>query len=156
MGTKVYLDSTKAPAVAVVNATYPGQTQSGLLPAACKVTGDACWQEAVRNGTIKFISTSATDTTGKPVVFGFYKTVSTIVTPGAMLYCNKPFYANDGTYGGVSDVVENHCSPEEEISFAGNALGGVGLYIRNGSSICAQKKFDQNLVGWLETQVTCQ
>ena len=58
MGVKVYLNSLTAPAGAVTNATYPGQTQSGLLPSACRITGDDCWKEAVRNGTIKFVQTT--------------------------------------------------------------------------------------------------
>lgn len=157
MGTKVYLDSTKAPAGAVVNATYPGQTQSGLLPPECKTTGDACWQEAVRNGTIKFIATSQveTDSPTRSIVFGFYKTVSTIVSPGKTVYCNKPFFADNGTHG-VSDAVENRCILAEEVSFVGNTLGGIVVSIENGLTVCYQKKFDSNLLGWLNTQVVCQ
>jgi hypothetical protein len=160
MGTEMYLDSSKTPVGAVVNATYPGQTQSGLLPPECKTTGDACWQEAVRNGTIKFTATNATDKSGKAVVFGFYKTVSTISYPGQnkMVYCNRQFYADKGTNATnteAPDAVENHCTLDEEVSFVSNSLGGVGSYIQNGVNVCAQKKFDQTLNSWIEVQVTC-
>lgn len=153
MGVKLYLDSTKAPTGAVVNATYPGQTQSGLLPAACVTTGDACWQEAVRNGTLKFVSTAAVDA-GQPtrsVVFGSYKTVSTIAFPGTVLYCNKPFFADDGTRGNPNESVENYCVTSETVYSMGNALGEIFEEINptTGVSTYYQKKFDQNLSGWV-------
>lgn len=157
-GTTVYLDTARAPAGAVVAGTSPGETLSGLLPSASTTVGDAGWQDAVRNGTIKFITTDARDPTvpSKPIVFAFYRTVSTILFPGQnkVLYCVRPLLAEDGTYG-TPDVVENHCSQSEAVSSVGNVLGTVTLYIENGVNVCYQKKFDQNLNGWTEAQVPC-
>lgn len=160
MGTKVYLDSATAPSGAVTNATFPGQTQSGLLPTACKITGDDCWKEAVRNGTIKFISTTATDQTNRPIVFGVYKTVSTVVFPGQnkTLYCNKPFFSDDGSLVATNDPVENRCLTDEGIYFIGNILGGITQVKRDGSGLiaCFQWQFNPNLLGWSMSEAVCQ
>lgn len=167
MGTKVYLNSATAPAGSVVNATYPGQTQSGLLPAACRVTGDDCWKEAVRNGTIKFVQTTARVPfiPTRPIAFGSYKTIDTIFFPGqnVVAHCSKPFYADDGSLVKTSEKVEEGaCNlTREQIFHIGNSLGEL-LQQKNpqtGEILCAQKKFVLNANGvsggWTETLVPC-
>ena len=158
MGVKVYLNSATAPAGAVTNATFPGQTESGLLPAACRITGDACWQEAVRNGTIKFVQTTAQDSNNRPMVFGFYKTVSTTAFAGQKLYCVSPIFADDGKTSVWPDAVESiGCATYEQVHHAGNALGEIFQEKNPISSVstCFQKKFYPNLNGWANEVVSC-
>lgn len=161
MGVKVYLDSTKAPAGAVTNATYPGQTQSGLLPPACLITGDTCWKESVKNGTIKFVQTTATNPhqPTRVIAFGSYKTVSVILYPGQnkMLYCSKPFFADDGTLVNPTESVESLCFDWEHTYHMGNTLG-ENFEDKNpttGASSCYQIKYDQVLDGWANTLIIC-
>lgn len=159
MGTKVYLDSTKAPAGAVVNGTFPGQTQSGLLPADCKITGDECWKEAVRNGTIKFLATTAKNPNQptRPIAFGFYKTVSTILWPGKLAYCEKPFFADDGTLVAPNDPVENRCVLAEHVFAVGNNFGEIiqQKNYNNGVIACFQQKYNTSLDGWDYSETPC-
>lgn len=164
-GVKNFLDKTLATPGAVVNATYPGQTQSGLLPPLCRITGDDCWKEAVRNGTIKFAATTAVNKLQptRPVAFGFYKTVDTIFFPGqnTMMYCLKPFFADDGTLVNAAEKVESGCNTWEAIYQVSNSLGEI-LQQKNpttGALACYQTKFvlnqDKISGGWTNTEVPC-
>lgn len=88
-----------APAFAPMGTRVTGANQ---LPAGCTATTQQCWKDAVINGTVKFIATSATMTgvNARPIVFAYYR--------GATgLYNMQPFYADTG------DVV------------TGNLTGGV-------------------------------
>lgn len=158
-GTKVYLDKTTAPAGAVTNATFPGQTLSGMLPMDCKLVGDDCWKEATRNGTIKFVQGGGRDPTvpNEPVVFAFYRVISQVVFPGQdkVLYCNRPILQKDGTYG-TPDVVENHCSVEEKPWLQGTSEGALlEEKYSNGAATCYRRFFDQTLNGWTSVPTTC-
>lgn len=162
MGTRVYLDSSKATAGSVVNATYPGQSQSGLLPVACRITGDDCWKEAVRNGAIKFVQTTALNNhqPTRPIAFGFYKTVDTIFFPGkhTLFYCMKPFFADDGTLVNPSEKVESgNCNSWEAVYIMGNELGEIWEQKNpaSGVSACFQMQMDQALDGWTNTTIPC-
>ena len=164
-GVKNYLDATQATPGSVVNATFPGQTQSGLLPPACRITGDDCWKEAVRNGTIKFVSTTAVDQVQptRPIAFCFYKTVDTIFFPNlrTTFYCIKPFFADDGTLVNVAEKVEGSCSPWEKIFHVSNTLGEIWQEKNpeTGVSACYQKRFilnsDKVSGGWTNIETPC-
>lgn len=159
--TYMYLDLTKASAGAVVNATYPGQAQSGLLPPACKRIGDDCWKEAVRNGTVRFTNIKGVNANqpSRAVVYGFYKTVSTLTMPGKMVYCAKPFYADDGTlaFGGGSGDVEDRCSPDEGMYLVEKDLGVIlqGKNSLTGVSACFYRSYSTLYDGWLTTEAAC-
>lgn len=156
-GTKVYLDARTAPIGAVANATHPGQTDSGLLPPECKQTQDACWQEATRNGTIKYVQTGGIDPpTGLPVVWAFYRTVSQVLFPGQskVLYCERPILAKDGTYGAPVSV-EDRCAqaPEVAISIQGTAEGVLVEQSVNGLKTCYRRKYSGG--GWVFAASAC-
>lgn len=160
MGTKVYLDAKTAPAGAVTNATYPGQTQSGLLPPACKLFYDDCWKEAVRNGTVRFVATTAIDGNQptRSVTVAFYKTVSKFLSPpGTVVYCQKMFFADTGTRSNQLEDVENGCIGWALTYLVGNSLGAI-LQQRNpttGELTCWQKHYRADIFGWVEDLTDC-
>lgn len=159
MGTKVYLDAKTAPAGAVTNATYPGQTQSGLLPPECKIWTDDCWKESVKNGTIKFVETTAKDPNypTRSLVFALYKTVSTSIFPGQMLYCSKIFFADDGSRWTSNLSVEDGCGTWELVYQTGNSIGAI-VSQKNpttGVGTCYQRNYSASVNGWRDDPVTC-
>lgn len=165
MGTKVYLDAKAAPVGSAVNATFPGQTQSGLLPPGgaplpnCWTTDDACWKEAVHNGTVKFVETTAKDPTmpTRSITFALYKTVSAQAFPGKMLYCSKIFFAENGELYSLNRSVEDQCNTWELVYQTGNSLGAI-LAQKNpdtGVSACFQRNYNTSVKGWVDNQVTC-
>lgn len=159
---KLYLDKATAPAGAVTNGTFPGQAESGLLPPECRITGDACWKQAVQNGTVKFKETPARNPLqpNRPIAFGFYKTIDTIFFPGQnkKLYCSKPFFADDGTLVQPNDPVENGCVWDEAVYIQENDLGIViqQKHFQTGAVACFQKKQDSVLNGWVNVETSCK
>jgi hypothetical protein len=160
-GTKVYLDSKTAPAGAVTNATYPGQTESGLLPPECRIVGDNCWHEAVRNGTLSTKTTTARNLLqpDRPIAWVHYKTIDTIAWPGQnkKLWCLTPVFADDGTTVKKNPPVEDVCSSDEQTWSITNDLG-VLYQEKNsltGVSACYQKLWDNIFLGWKTIEATC-
>ena len=160
-GTKVYLDSKTAPAGATTNATFPGQTESGLLPPECRIVGDTCWHEAVRNGALNFKATTARNLlqSDRPIAWVHYKTVDTIFWPGQgkKLWCLKPVFADDGTVVKKNPPIEDECSPDEQTWSITNDLGV--LYQEKNSSTgvaaCYQKRWDNVRLGWETIEAKC-
>jgi hypothetical protein len=161
MGVKVYLDAKNVPAGTtnfIVSGTFPGQTQSGLLPPECRSEGDACWKQAVANGTVQCITTTATDQTGRPTVFCVYRIISVFIYPGQnrMFWCNKPFYADTGRPPNPGEHLESFCDDWEEVFHVGNSLGEI-FQSKNpttGVMTYYQQKFRPDLGGWAASETT--
>ena len=155
-GTVNYLDKTQAPAGAMTQATFPGQALSGLLPPDCKTSGDDCFKEAARNGTIKFLPTNVRDAdpnaSSRPLANAFYRTVSTVVLPGTMAYCSLPYFTDTPTpvTGKVNQTMEDFCTQSEMTSINANALG---FEVRFKDYGCYQQKIENPL--WVFRSMTC-
>jgi hypothetical protein len=62
------------------------------LPAGCTSQSMQCWKDAVANGTVKFVATTATMTglNSRPIVFAYYKTAD------GLKWNTQPYYADTG------------------------------------------------------------
>jgi hypothetical protein len=84
----------------------------GQLPVGCTSWKQQCWKDAVANGTVKFIATSAkmTGVNDRPIMFAYFRNTTTAFgVTGQWNYL--PFYADDGTTfteigGGVSSEAD--------------------------------------------------
>jgi hypothetical protein len=105
--------------------TAMGTKVSGAnqLPAGCTAETMQCWKDAVTNGTVKLVATTATMTgsNSRPIVFAYYKTA-------AGLWNFIPMYADTGTLvgGTINDGVSSEADWTSGFS--------QGLYIHEKSS----------------------
>lgn len=74
-----------------VKVTAPNQ-----LPAGCTSASQQCWKDAVMNGTVKLVATSATmvGINSRPIVFAYYKTAD------GLRWNTLPLYADTGELTG--------------------------------------------------------
>lgn len=81
--------------IAPVGTKVSGANQ---LPAGCNTWTDVCWQNAVKNGTVKFVATSAVMTgySNRPIVFAYFRNTTTALGVTG-LWNVLPFYADDGS-----------------------------------------------------------
>ena len=94
------------------------------LPAGCNSWTQQCWKDAVANGTVKFIATSATmlGYNYRPVVFAYFRNTATAFGVTG-LWNVLAFYADDGSIAGA-DIFGG--SSQELDWVYGNANGIIG------------------------------
>ncbi|MEK7604725.1 MAG: hypothetical protein AAB442_02950 [Patescibacteria group bacterium] len=123
------------------------------LPPGCNTWAQQCWKEAVANGTVKFVATSAADHTGRPIIFAFFRNNTTMFGVTG-LWETLPVYADDGTFAG-SDIGGGVAS-EVDLIF-GSLNGGVVHEVA--SDRCFEKYYFVNPqnggTSWSVRPVTC-
>ena len=121
------------------------------LPAGCNSWTQQCWKDAVANGTVKFIATSATMTgyNNRPVVFAYFRNTTTAFGVNGQ-WNFLPIYADDGSLVG-SDISGGTSA---EIDWANtNAIGIIFHDKTNGG--CGQYAWDASYKVWYAQPVTC-
>lgn len=80
------------------------------LPNGCNAAAEQCWKDAVKNGTVKFVASGATQN-GRAIVFAYFRNTSTAFGVTG-LWNVLPIYADDGSLaasdisGGISTEID--------------------------------------------------
>lgn len=136
------------PAFAAMGIRVTGANQ---LPEGCNTWKDQCWRDAVRNGTVKFVATSAVQTgvDNRPIVFAYFRnTTDAFGVHG--LWNVLAFYADNGNpigadiFGGISEEIER---------VEGNPLGALMRMKATGQ--CFQQSFSASDKAWENNRVAC-
>ncbi len=117
----------------------------------CNSWSDKCWEESVKNGTVKFISTSATmtDYNNRPIVFAYFKNSSKMYGQDG-LWNYLPIYADDGSLVGP-DIFGGD---SQEIDWVYGTNKGIIVHIKEGG-VCAERSWDKEYKTWYNKLVNC-
>lgn len=121
------------------------------LPAGCNAWADQCWKDAVTNGTVKLVATSATmaGSNSRSVVFAYFRNTTELfgVTGlGNVL----PVYADDGSL--VGQDISGGVAQEIDWVY-GNANGAIAHIKVAGT--CVQYSWDAVAKIWSSAPATC-
>jgi len=116
----------------------------GQLPVGCTSWKQQCWKDAVANGTVKFIATSAkmTGYNDRPVMKAYFRNTSTFngVTG---LWNSLAFYADDGSPVGA-DIFGGSYS---EIDWVYGTEKGIIIHEKS-TNLCYQIAWDGAQRSW--------
>lgn len=121
------------------------------LPSGCNSLASQCWKDAIANGTVKFIATTATMTNynSRPVMFAYFRNTTTFFGVTGM-WNYLPIYADDGSLvdqdisGGVA----------QEIDWVlGNDLG-ILVHVKE-TNTCVQRSWNLLQKTWTDAPAPC-
>jgi hypothetical protein len=119
------------------------------LSSASLLIGDTAWQQAVTDGTIKFMDTGLvmTSYTARLPVFAFFK--SRLGNS-----CARLVYKDDGSAVGQNNTTEGDCNTGPSTDWAVGTLSGVIRHF-TGINACYRYTWNQNLLALDDTVISC-
>lgn len=122
------------------------------LPVGCNSLASQCWKDAVANGTVKFIATTASMTgyNSRPVMFAYFKNTTAFFGATGM-WNYLPVYADDGSLvdsdisGGVAQEID---------WVSGNSLGVI-VHVKE-TGTCVQRSWNLLQKAWTDAPAPCQ
>lgn len=149
----------KAPVVAAswppANITSTMATQvfgANQLPVGCNHAADQCWRDAVANGTVKFLATTAvmTGLNNRPIDYAYFRNTSTQFGVTG-LWNVLPIYADDGSLA-ASDIFAGGSSEVDWVYV--NPNGGGAISHEKSTGLCYELYFTL-ANSWSSRSVTC-
>lgn len=119
------------------------------LPVGCNRWADQCWRDAVANGTVKFVATTATDSTGRPITFAYFRNTSTAFGVTG-LWNVLAIYADDGSLA-ANDIFGGGSS---EIDYVFTNTDGVIVHDAS-NNLCTQLYYFDAGSTWSPRAATC-
>ena len=119
------------------------------LPQGCNAWAQQCWKDSVANGTVKFITTSATGANPRPIVFAYFRNTSTAFGVTG-LWNVLPIYADDGSLA-ANDIFGGIASEIDQV--LGNS-SGVILHDKP-TGICVELYYFAQGFTWSSREVIC-
>lgn len=138
-----------------VNAcVYPVESQAlgaNQLPHGCNSWKDQCWRDAVTDGTVKWVTTSAimTGYSNRPVVFAYFRNTAELFGVTGM-WNYLPVYADDGSF--VSQDISGGVA--QEVDWVYGNTNGVIAHIKDGNT-CVQQFWDVVRNVWQNMPIVC-
>lgn len=124
-------------------------TSPETLPENCNHSTDVCWGESVAQGKVKFVATGVIDSTGREILFAYFRNTSTSFGVTG-LYNYLPFYKDDGSRV-LSDISGGSAS---EIDWVYGTRNGLIIHEKS-SNNCYEQYLSGNGSVWSNRPVTC-
>lgn len=119
------------------------------LPYECSTWKDPCWTKSIQNGTVTFISSGATDQTGRPIKFAYFINTSTAFGVTG-LYNYLPFYADTGESAG-GDISGGDSMP---VDWVYGTKNGLIIHVKS-TDECYERAFNPTYGTWNNLQINC-
>ena len=122
-------------------------TPTNRLPSTVQNVGDAGWQQAVRDGNIKFIDTGLvlTGYSTRPIVFAHY------LEPVNGYSCTRAVYKDDGSIAGLTSVSAG-CTTSPSDWADGTSVGAIRHFPAYG---CYQMVWNQTRLDFDDNAIAC-
>jgi hypothetical protein len=125
-------------------------TDPKILPKNCNHSTDECWHQSVARGKVKFVATGVVDSTGREIVFAYFRNTSTSFGVTG-LYNYLPFYKDDGSRV-LNDISGGNGS---EIDWVVGTATGI-KYHEKPTNTCYEYYYIKDVASWRNKKLTCE